>query len=252
MGDLPAQAHGAHGGGSGLQEPVRIGCDEGRRQSGELTAGAGDGGHLRTAVADAEGPLPVRYNVNGPSDGNDRSDPPGKVFGESHSPVQVLLRHLVRHIGVHPLGGAAAQGQGFDFGNIAPNHRKLHLIQQPKGSIRPQGGGPRPHRVQHHRMAQLIGPLPGGEHGRDGALVQGSNVDVQSTADGGDLHGILRVVRHNGRAAAGQQHIGAVVHGDIVGDVVDQGGFLADILKNRFKHGFLLPFSDWQQKTGGI
>ena len=89
-------------------------------------------------------------------------------------------------------------------------------------------------------MAQFIGPLSGGEHGRDGALVQGSNVDVQSTADSGDLHGILWVIRHNGRAAAGQQHIGAVVHGNIVGDVVDQRGFLADILKNLIIHGFLL------------
>ena len=47
-------------------------------------------------------------------------------------------------------------------------------------------------------MAQLIGPLPGGEYGGDGALVQRSNVDVQPAADGGDLLRFTGIVCHNG------------------------------------------------------
>ena len=40
VGDLPAQAHGAYSGGSGLQRPVWVGGDEGRRQGGWLWAAA--------------------------------------------------------------------------------------------------------------------------------------------------------------------------------------------------------------------
>ena len=38
------------------------------------------------------------------------------------------------------------------------------------------------HRVQHHGTAQLPGPLSGGEHGRNGPLVQRADVEVQSAA----------------------------------------------------------------------
>ena len=87
-------------------------------------------------------------------------------------------------------------------------------------------------------MAKLVGLLPRSKHSGDGTLIQRSDVDIQPAADGGDLHGVLRIVRHDGRSAAGQQHIGAVVDGDIVRNVVDQRGVPSDILKNFFKHRF--------------
>ena len=60
------------------------GAAAGRRQGGELTAGAGNGGHLRPAIADTEGPFPIRHNVNGPSNGNDSPCLPRKALGKGH------------------------------------------------------------------------------------------------------------------------------------------------------------------------
>ena len=74
------------------------------------------------------------------------------------------------------------------------------------------------------------------QHAGDGAAVQGANVDVQPAADGGDILHLGGIVGHNGRSTAGQHHVGAVVHGDVVGNIMNEGAFGADIGKLLCKH----------------
>ncbi len=76
--------------------------------------------------------------------------------------------------------------------------------------------------VQNDGMVQLVCPFPRREHGGMVLRVERADVDVQATADGGDLLHFVQIVRHDGGAAAGQQNVGHVVDGDIIGDVVDQ------------------------------
>ena len=71
-------------------------------------------------------------------------------------------------------------------------------------------------------MAQLVRLFAGAEHSLDAALVQRADVDVQAAADGTDVLDILRLIGHDGAAAAGQQNVGHIIDGDIVCDIVDQ------------------------------
>ena len=56
-------------------------------------------------------------------------------------------------------------------------------------------------------------------------------------ADGGDILHLGGIVGHNGRSTAGQHHVGAVVHGNVVGNIMNEGAFGADIGKLLCKHG---------------
>ena len=83
-------------------------------------------------------------------------------------------------------------------------------------------------------MMKLIGFFSGQHHRFDAGFMQGSDIDIQCAADGSDLHHILRLIRHDRTSAAGQKHIGHIVDGDIVGNIVYQG----DIFSYIFTTGF--------------
>ena len=85
-------------------------------------------------------------------------------------------------------------------------------------------------------MAQGVGLGPGAEHPRDAALVQRANVDVQPAADGGDILNILRLVGHDGAAAAGQQDVRHIIDGDIIRDVMHQWHVLPYIFNTGTQH----------------
>ena len=160
----------------------------------------------------------------------------GEVLDKGHGGIQILVGYGVGHVGVHATGFAAAQGQGLDFGDVAPDHGEGQLLHQVHGGVGAQGGGAGPHGVQQQHMVQLRRLLPGPEHPLDAPLVQGADVDVQTAADGGDVLHVLRLVGHNGTAAAGQQNVGHIVDGDIIGDVVDQRHGFAHVVQADSQH----------------
>ena len=160
----------------------------------------------------------------------------GKILHKGHGGVQISVRHGIGYVGVHAPGLAAAQGQGLDLGDVAANHGEGQLFHQLHGGVGPQGGGTGSYGVQQQHMTQGRGLFPGPEHGLDAPLVQGADVDVQPAADGGDVLHVLRLVGHDGAAAAGQQDVGHVVDGDVIGDVVDQRHRAADAVQANTQH----------------
>ena len=169
MGDLARKAHGADGGSRSLQRLAGVGSDKGRRQGRELAARAGDGTHHWVAVADAVGFCPIGHDVNGTGNGHNGTGLCGKSLGKGHRAVQVFLGDPVGHIGIHALGGARTGSQRLYLGDVAPDDRELHLVQQAVGRLGAQGGSACAHRVQHHGVAQCIGLFACLEHGFNGA-----------------------------------------------------------------------------------
>lgn len=90
-------------------------------------------------------------------------------------------------------------------------------------------------------MSQFIGFLSRSNHSRNRPLIQRSDVDIQSAADGGDVFHFLQVICHDGRSTTAQQHVGAVVDGDIVGDVVNQRMPGPYVFQNFFEHANSFP-----------
>ena len=90
--------------------------------------------------------------------------------------------------------------------------------------------------LKHGGVIQRVRALARKEHRLDRALVERTDVDVQSTADRRDFLDLALVVRHDGRRAAGQHDVGAVVHRDIVRDVVDEGALASHVFEHFLKH----------------
>ena len=66
--------------------------------------------------------------------------------------------------------------------------------------------------------------------------MEGAQVEAEALGGQGDLGGLRRIVGHDGPGAGGQQEVGHVVGGDIVGDTVDEGGGLPHRLHNGSVH----------------
>ena len=220
--EFPGQAHRRHGRGGGFQRAVGVGHQEGRHQPGELAARSRDPAHFGAAVADDAALRPVADQINGSGDGNDRFGPLGKVFYELDGLGQGLFRDSVGHVCVHALRRAAAQGQGLDLGDVAPDDGEGQLLHEADGRVRPQGGGPGPYGVQQDGVAQRGGLFARPVHRLDAPLVEGADVQIQAAAEGRDVLHVLRLVGHDGTAAAGQEDVGHIVDGDVIGDVMHQ------------------------------
>ena len=224
-GDLPRQAHGAHGGGQGADRPVRVGGQKGGAQGGQLTARPRHPAHLRAAIVDDKAALPVAHQVRLPGDGHQTAQLPG---GPLHK--DDLLRKTARllAVGVHPTMGVGPGQQGPQFRDVAAQGRDGQAGQQHPGGVGAHGAGSRPHRVQQDRSVQTTGLLSCRQHGRHPAAAEGAQIQHQASGQGGDIGALLRVVGHDGAGPAGQQDIGHVVGRDIVGNGVDHRGLLPD------------------------
>ena len=207
-----------------------------RRHGGELAARARDGGHHGVAVSDAVGLFAVRHNVDRAGDGDDRARLFGKGLGERDRAVKILLAHLVRDVSVHALGRAAAGGKGLDLGDVTADDSELDLFEELLRRLGAKLRSTRAHGVEHGGVIQRVRALARKEHRLDRALVERTDVDVQSTADRRDFLDLALVVRHDGRRTAGQHDVGAVVHRDIVRDVVDEGALASHVFEHFLKH----------------
>jgi len=83
---------------------------------------------LRTETA-----YPIGHDVNGTGNGHNGTGLCGKCLGKGHRAVQIFLGDPVGHIGIHALGGARAGGQRLYLGDVAPDDREPHLVQQAVG-----------------------------------------------------------------------------------------------------------------------
>ena len=89
-------------------------------------------------------------------------------------------------------------------------------------------------------MVQGVGALCGFFHGLDRTGIQCADIYIQAGADRGDLLDFFDGIGHDGGAAAGQQDVGHVAYGHVVGDAVDQGLLLPYVGNDLFKHRVLL------------
>ena len=77
-------------------------------------------------------------------------------------------------------------------------------------------------------------------HGLYRLAVEVAYVDVEATADGGDVLDVLGLVGHDGTPAAGEHRICDVVDGDVVGDVMHERRCLTYSAQSIRKHGLRL------------
>ena len=77
-------------------------------------------------------------------------------------------------------------------------------------------------------MPQGGGFQAGFQHGAGGRIPERSQIEDFRLAYGGDFLRLLLMVGHNGGRAGGQQQVGHVAGGDIVGDAVDHRLLLPD------------------------
>ena len=236
MGDLTGQTHGADSGSSSLQPVVGVGYNKGRHHAGELAARAGDPAHLGAAVADDIAALAVTDKINRAGHGHDGAALGGKILDELNSIVKIFLSHRVSYIGINTLGSAAAQRQRLDLRDIAADDGETDLLHQLHSGVGAQRRGTRAHGVKQNHMVQLVRLFAGAEHPLNAALVQRADVDVQAAADGGDVLDILRLIGHDGAAAAGQQNVGHIIDSDIVCDIVDQRHAFTHIFDTGTQH----------------
>ena len=236
MRDLAGKTHGADRRRGSLQRMLGVRRHIRRRHGGELAARARDGGHHGVAVSDAVGLFAVRHNVDRAGDGDDRARLFGKGLGERDRAVKILLAHLVRDVSVHALGRAAAGGKGLDLGDVAADDGELDLFEELLRRLRSQFRRASAHGIEHDGVRKRVRALARKKHRLDRALVERADIDVQSTADRRDLLDLALVVRHDGRRAAGQHDVGAVVHRDIVRDVVDEGALASHVFEHFLKH----------------
>ena len=168
-----------------------------------------------------QGPVPVGDDVGSAGEGDHRPGAPGQAFGQLCRLGQRLLGNGVPGGYVHPAAAPLPQGQGADLGSIAADDGKAKLRQQAAAGLPPQRGGSGGHRVQYHGDSKGVGRFSGQEHGLQ--LPDGSQVEHQSLDPRDRFFHLAEVVGHGGRSAGGQDHVGAVVDGDKVGNALYQG-----------------------------
>ena len=110
------------------------------------------------------GPFPVGHQVDDPGDGHCRPGLGPELLGQGNPLRDGLLGDGVQCPGIHPFALGADVQKGLDLRDIPPDEGELHLPKKLFRCPPAEGGSPHPHRVQHHRMAQLIGLFPGGSH----------------------------------------------------------------------------------------
>ena len=91
-------------------------------------------------------------------------------------------------------------------------------------------------------MTELLGASTGKRHSADGLGVERADVDVERTANGGDVLHVVGFVAHDGRAAARDDNVGHIVDGHIVRDAVNQGYRLTNCFESLCEHGHATPF----------
>ena len=232
QGDFSRQAHSADGGSSRLQQRARVCRQKRRSKSAELTARAGDPPHFRAAIADEIGPVSVGYHIC--------------LSGEDHHAVPGLcqlpgqgtdrLRGLAPASGVHPPAFHVQARQHGDLGQISPDTGHRQTVQQQPGGGPPQRAGTHAHRVQQDGVAQSGRFLPRRQHTVHGPGLHGPQIQAQAPGTGGDLRRVGRLVRQDGAGSAGQQHIGHIICGDIIGDTMDQRSGLPQAVQITAQH----------------
>ena len=77
-------------------------------------------------------------------------------------------------------------------------------------------------------------------HAPDTALIQGADIDIQSSADGSDILDVLRLIRHDRASPARKDHVRHIIDSHIIGDIVYQRRFFPHSIKIFSKHLFFL------------
>ena len=199
-------------------------------------ARARDLAHDGAAVSHGEGTVGGGNEVDCPRHGDHAAELGGKLAHDGGDLGEVLVGHGVVGVGVHAAGCGCGAGKGLDLAHVAANDGDGQLVDERGGRLGAHGGGAGANRIEHDGMAELPGDLARLVHGGNGPGVQRADVEHEAAADLRDGGGVVLVVRHDGGATAGEQRVGAVVDGDVVGDAVHERRRCADVLKCSAKH----------------
>jgi hypothetical protein len=81
-------------------------------------------------------------------------------------------------------------------------------------------------------MPQRIGALSRQKHGGDCPGIQRPNIEIQTVTARLDIFHFSGIIGHDRRTAAGKHHIGAVIHGHIIGDAMYQRNPYSDLFQH--------------------
>ena len=163
----------------------------------------------------------VGDQVGGAGDRHHRAGAPGQRPGQGDVRRPGSGRSGVG--GVHPAGVPVAPGQGQDLGQVAPDHGKAHLPSSPGrfGCGRSDAPAPTGSSTTGMPMALACRPEASMAGMRSAWTMPRLRVRPwQRAVISGGLRG---GVRHDGGGPAGQQQVGAVVGGHVVGDAWTSG-----------------------------
>ena len=202
----------------------------------------GHPGHARIAIADLAPARAVGDPVDRAADRNHNVGGAGQL--------RCGIDRLVGSMrAVHAFGrpGRGA-GQRQDLRRVAADHGRPQPDQVERGA-RAVRGGASADRIEHPRAAQRPRPVRRPRHGGDPRWRQGPDVDHQSARDRDEVLDLLLGMDHGGGGAEREQAVRHHVHGDEVGDVMNErrvptDGFQARPRRGGMWHECSLPFGE--------
>ena len=240
--DLSRKPHGTYCGSRCLQHIVRIGGDKCGHHSRKLASCSRDLSHLRLSVPDHEAAFAVRHKIDRAGHRDHRSGACGIAFHEADHTVQVLFGNGIRGIRIHAFGRSGAYAEGFDLRDVPADHCKMNFAKKVRRRTGPKAAGTCSYRIQQNGVVQFLRLFSRKMHAPDTALIQGADIDIQSSADGSDILDVLRLIRHDRASPARKDHVRHVIDSHVIGDIVYQRSLLPHSIKIFSKHLFFLLF----------
>ena len=127
---------------------------------------------------------------------------------------------------------AALMGcQAGDFRRVAADDGHRQFIQQAQGRLGAESRTAGADGVEDDGHAVGSGRFTGCQHGLQGPRLERPQVEDQGPGGSRHFGDFLDGIGHSRRRADGQGRIGAVSHGDEIGDMVNEGPLTAQFLK---------------------
>jgi len=138
-----------------------------------------------------------------------------------------MIDHLGGSVGVWLCGGGGL-GERDDLGGVSPDDGGPEL-QKFAAGVEAEGGGGGGDGVEHPGRGESHAKARGGLHGGEPGGGERADVDYEGGGARGEVGELLGGVEHGGGGAGGEEGVGDDVHGDEVGDALNEWGLGTDL-----------------------
>ena len=130
---------------------------------------------------------------------------------------------MIDYLGSARVGFRGIEWERDDLRGVSSDDGGLETEQFPAG-FEAEGRGVGGDGVQDPGRAVRVADLGGGGHGGKPGGGESADVDVEGVDAGCEITELLDGVEHGGGGAGGKERVGDDVHGDEVGDALDERG----------------------------